>query len=65
MVPVVMRAAALLDDEGIDAEVLDLRSLSPLDTDAIIESVRKTGGLVTVHESWTAYESGQKWRGGG
>ena len=58
MVPVVMRAAVLLADEGIDAEVLDLRSLSPLDTDAIIQSVRKTGGLVTVHESWTAYGIG-------
>lgn len=58
MVPIVMRAAALLDDEGIDAEVLDLRSLSPLDTDAIVQSVRKTGGLVTVHESWTAYGIG-------
>lgn len=58
MVPVVMRAAALLADEDIDAEVLDLRSLSPLDTDAIVQSVRKTGGLVTVHESWTAYGIG-------
>jgi pyruvate dehydrogenase E1 component beta subunit len=58
MVPPVMRAAALLADDGIDAEVLDLRSLSPLDTDAIITSVRKTGGLVTVHESWTAYGIG-------
>jgi pyruvate/2-oxoglutarate/acetoin dehydrogenase E1 component len=58
MVPVVMRAATLLADEGIDAEVLDLRSLSPLDTDAIVQSVRKTGGLVTVHESWTAYGIG-------
>lgn len=58
MAPIVMRAAALLADEGIDAEVLDLRSLSPLDTDAIVRSVRKTGGLVTVHESWTAYGIG-------
>jgi pyruvate/2-oxoglutarate/acetoin dehydrogenase E1 component len=58
MVPVVMRAAAMLADEGIDTEVLDLRSLSPLDTDAIVKSVRKTGGLVTVHESWTAFGIG-------
>jgi pyruvate/2-oxoglutarate/acetoin dehydrogenase E1 component len=58
MVPVTMRAAGQLADEGIDAEVIDLRSLAPLDTDAIIESVRKTGGLVTVHESWTAYGIG-------
>lgn len=58
MVPVAMRAADQLADAGIEAEVLDLRSLAPLDTDAIVQSVRKTGGLVTVHESWTAYGIG-------
>ncbi|MCC7368146.1 MAG: alpha-ketoacid dehydrogenase subunit beta [Chloroflexi bacterium] len=58
MVPVVMRAAAALAEEGVEAEVIDLRSLAPLDTEAIVQSVRKTGGLVTVHESWTAYGIG-------
>jgi len=37
--------------EGIDAEVLDLRSLLPLDLDAIVASVRKTGRAVVVHEA--------------
>jgi pyruvate/2-oxoglutarate/acetoin dehydrogenase E1 component len=57
-VPVVLRAASLLDEEGVDAEVIDLRTLSPLDADTIVASVRKTGGLVTVHESWVSYGIG-------
>jgi pyruvate/2-oxoglutarate/acetoin dehydrogenase E1 component len=57
-VPVVLRAAGLLADEGVDAEVIDLRTLAPLDADTIVASVRKTGGLVTVHESWVSYGIG-------
>jgi pyruvate dehydrogenase E1 component beta subunit len=57
-VPVVLRAADLLAEEGIAAEVVDLRSLAPLDADTIVASVRKTGGLVTVHESWVSYGIG-------
>jgi pyruvate dehydrogenase E1 component beta subunit len=57
-VPMVLRAASLLEQEGIDAEVIDLRTLSPLDTDTIVDSVRKTGGLMTVHESWVSYGIG-------
>ena len=57
-VPVVMRAAAILAEEGIDPEVVDLRTLAPLDADTIVASVRKTGGLVTVHESWVSYGIG-------
>ena len=37
--------------EGIDCEVIDLRSLQPLDLDAIVESVSKTGRAVVVHEA--------------
>ncbi|HRK64464.1 MAG TPA: transketolase C-terminal domain-containing protein, partial [Terricaulis sp.] len=37
---------------GIDAEVIDLRTLRPLDTDTIIESVKKTNRIVTVEEGW-------------
>jgi 2-oxoisovalerate dehydrogenase E1 component beta subunit len=37
--------------EGIDCELLDLRSLQPLDLDAIVSSVSKTGRLVIVHEA--------------
>jgi pyruvate dehydrogenase E1 component beta subunit len=46
-----MRAVAELDKEGISAEVIDLASLSPIDSDTILESVGKTGRLVIVHEA--------------
>lgn len=44
-------AQAAAEEAGIDAEVIDLRSLVPLDTDTIAESVRKTGRCVIVHEA--------------
>ncbi len=44
-------AADTLAREGIEAEILDLRSLKPLDTDAIAASVRRTGRALVVHES--------------
>lgn len=44
-------AAAQLAERGVEAEVLDLRSLKPLDEEAILASVRKTGRLVVVHEA--------------
>jgi pyruvate dehydrogenase E1 component beta subunit len=52
MVLASLRAAETLAGDGLDVEVIDLRSLQPLDTDTVIESVRCTGCLVTVHESW-------------
>jgi len=45
------QAAATLHAEGIDAEVLDLRSIKPLDERAVLASVRRTGRLVVVHEA--------------
>jgi pyruvate dehydrogenase E1 component beta subunit len=45
------QAAELLADKGVDAEVLDLRSLVPLDVAALIASVEKTGRAVVVHEA--------------
>jgi len=45
------RAAREAEAEGLDVEVLDLRSLQPLDVDAIVASVRKTGRAVVVHEA--------------
>jgi pyruvate dehydrogenase E1 component beta subunit len=45
------RAAREAEAEGIDCEVLDLRSLQPLDLDAIVASVKKTGRAVIVHEA--------------
>jgi pyruvate/2-oxoglutarate/acetoin dehydrogenase E1 component len=47
---VAMAAAEQLARDGIDAEVMDLRTLAPMDTEAILESVRKTGRLVIVEE---------------
>ena len=46
-----LKAAEALAAEGIDAEVVDLRSLLPLDSETIIASVKKTGRLVIAHES--------------
>ncbi len=52
MVGVALEAAETLAGEGIDAEVINLRSLRPLDTAAIVESVKKTNRLVSVEEGW-------------
>jgi pyruvate dehydrogenase E1 component beta subunit len=51
MMQEVNQAAAQLSAEGIQAEVIDLRTLSPMDTAAIIVSVQKTGRAVVVHEA--------------
>jgi pyruvate dehydrogenase E1 component beta subunit len=47
-----LKAAEELAKEGIEAEVIDLRTLRPMDTDTIVESVKKTGRCVTVEEGW-------------
>ena len=47
-----LEAAEKLAEEGISAEVIDLRTLRPMDTPAIINSVMKTNRLVTVEEGW-------------
>ncbi len=52
MVGVAMEAAKALAEQGIEAEVINLRSLRPLDTATIVESVKKTNRLVTVEEGW-------------
>ena len=52
MVGKAMEAAEKLAEEGIDAEVIDLRSLRPLDSATIIASVKKTNRLVTCEEGW-------------
>jgi acetoin:2,6-dichlorophenolindophenol oxidoreductase subunit beta len=51
MVDVSLAAARTLEKEGVSVEVLDLRSLQPLDEDAILASVQKTGHLLIVHEA--------------
>jgi pyruvate dehydrogenase E1 component beta subunit len=47
-----LKAADELAKDGIDAEVIDLRTLRPMDTATVIESVKKTGRIVTVEEGW-------------
>ena len=47
-----LEAAEILAEQGIDAEVIDLRTIRPLDEALIIESVQKTGRIVTVEEGW-------------
>src|SRR4051812_19460943 len=53
-----LQAAEVLAKEGIEAEVVDLRTLRPLDTETIIESVKKTSRLVTAEEGWGPYGVG-------
>ncbi len=52
MMKVVMNAAEELAKEGISAEVIDLRTIRPLDWEAIVSSVKKTNRLVVVEEQW-------------
>jgi pyruvate dehydrogenase E1 component beta subunit len=47
-----LKAAEQLASDGIEAEVIDLRTLRPLDSATVIESVKKTGRCVTVEEGW-------------
>jgi pyruvate dehydrogenase E1 component beta subunit len=47
-----LKAAEELAKDGIDAEVIDLRTLKPMDSDTVIASVQKTGRAVTVEEGW-------------
>jgi pyruvate dehydrogenase E1 component beta subunit len=47
-----LKAADELAKDGINAEVIDLRTLKPMDIATIVESVRKTGRVVTVEEGW-------------
>jgi acetoin:2,6-dichlorophenolindophenol oxidoreductase subunit beta len=51
MVNKALEAAEALSKEGIEAEVIDLRSLRPLDTDTVIQSVKKTCNLITIEEN--------------
>jgi pyruvate dehydrogenase E1 component subunit beta len=58
MVGITLQAAETLAEEGIDAEVIDLRSLRPLDIEAVLESVRKTNHAVFIEEGWRSYGIG-------
>jgi pyruvate dehydrogenase E1 component beta subunit len=52
MVSVALEAADILAQEGIDVEVIDLRTIRPLDSTTIVQSVSKTHRLVTLEEGW-------------
>lgn len=54
MVGKALEAAELLAEEGISAEVIDLRTIRPLDVETIVESVKKTNRCVSVEEGWPA-----------
>lgn len=47
-----LQAAASLAEEGIEAEIIDLRTIKPLDEDLVLESLRKTGRIVVVDTAW-------------
>ena len=51
MVRTALEAAEAARDEGWDMEVVDLRSLNPIDTETVVESVKKTGRAIVVHEA--------------
>ena len=53
-----LAAAEALAEEGIDAEVIDLRTLRPLDLATVVESVKKTNRLVSVEEGWPRFGVG-------
>ena len=53
-------AAKRLAEEGIEAEVIDLRTLRPLDMETVLASVRKTNRLVTVEEGWPVCSIGSE-----
>src|SRR6187551_1717918 len=53
-VGVALEAAEKLAGEGIDAEVIDLRTLRPLDTATVLESLKRTNRVVVVEEGWPA-----------
>jgi len=55
MVHRALDAAAALEKDGIDVEVIDLRTVVPLDRDAVFDSVRKTGRLVVADEDYTSF----------
>ena len=60
MLQVSLKAAEKLAKEGIDAEIVDLRSLRPLDMGPVLESVRKTNRAVIVEEGWRSFGVGSE-----
>ncbi len=59
MLHVTLQASEDLANEGIQAEVIDLRSIRPIDIDLILDSVKKTNRVVIAEEGWKYYGTGQ------
>jgi pyruvate dehydrogenase E1 component beta subunit len=55
MVPFALRVAAQLADQGVEAEVIDLRTISPLDSETVCTSVAKTGRLAVLDPTWASF----------
>ena len=60
MVQSALEAAEMLSEDGIEAEVIDLRTLRPLDMDPVIESFKRTNRAVVVEEGWRSYGVGSE-----
>ncbi len=60
MLEISLKAAEALAKEGIEAEIVDLRSLRPLDMDPVIESFKKTNRAVVVEEGWKSFGVGSE-----
>jgi pyruvate dehydrogenase E1 component beta subunit len=60
MLEISLKAAEQLSEEGIEAEIVDLRSLRPLDIDTVLESFKKTNRAVVVEEGWRSYGVGSE-----
>ena len=60
MLEISLKAAETLAKEGIEAEIIDLRSLRPLDMDPVIESFKKTNRAVVVEEGWKSFGVGSE-----
>jgi pyruvate dehydrogenase E1 component beta subunit len=55
-----MKAADLLAKNGISAEVVNLRSIKPLDTETIFNSIKKTNHIITVENAWASFGVGSE-----
>jgi len=60
MVQSALEAAKMLSEDGIEAEVVDIRTLRPLDMDPVIESFKRTNRAVVVEEGWRSYGVGSE-----
>jgi pyruvate dehydrogenase E1 component beta subunit len=55
-----MKAAEELAKSGVSAEVINLRSIKPLDTETIFKSIKKTNHIVTVENAWASFGVGSE-----